>query len=118
MANKANTLVTKTVEKTLPPLYSQKNKHNLTTAYVKFFNIINGWRYYAAEYDPKTGLAFGLIQNPTETELGYFNLNEMQELNDKWKEKNLQVPPFERDTNFKPTTIGVIKERLKQGNPS
>ena len=44
----------------------------------KLLSPYNGWRWYITEWDPGTGLCFGLVEG-FETELGYFDLTELAE---------------------------------------
>lgn len=124
----ANKLWTKTSFKKVPPLLAQDGKGDDAVAYVKIFSILSGWRWYITEYDPETGEAFGLVQGH-EVELGTFALNDpfpkdegyggedMQSQNINFRGRYL-CPPFERDLHFKPTTIGKIRESIKQGFPA
>jgi len=116
-----NKLWTKTAFKNVPKLRGQDGLGDNAIAYVKFLSPLNGWRWYATEYDPETGEAYGLIQGD-EIELGYFairevnvgdwNGNDMQSLNDNWK-GSFRMPPFERDAHFKPQTLAKIREKLE-----
>lgn len=123
----AHKLWTKTAFQNVPPLYGQDTKGDDAIVYVKIF-CTNGWRWYVTEYDPDTGRAFGLVQGD-ETELGYFMLNGgihngvacmgMVE-DDAFQAINNTsfFPPFERDLNFKPTTLDKVKESIESGCPA
>ena len=52
-------LLTKELQKKLPPLYSQDGKKADTIVYGHWFSCINGWDLYATEYDEETGDMFG-----------------------------------------------------------
>jgi hypothetical protein len=106
-ANRTQNLMTKTVAKTLPPLYSQEEKGEAALAKVKFFHPMVAWWWYASEFDPETGRFFGLIISPQEPDgtLGYFSLQELAEI---------LVRPgvaVERDRWFKPTPLSDCRKR-------
>ena len=69
------TLLTKAVESTLPPLYSQENESN-PIARARFYSVVSDWEWFATEFDGED-LFFGLVKG-FETELGYFSLSEMK----------------------------------------
>lgn len=98
--------ITKEILKKIPNLYVQEKKGDNAVVYAKWFTPWSYWTWFATELDPETNLAFGLIVT-FETELGYFDLNEMQEL----------VGPggvkIERDQWFTPKTLREVKESLK-----
>lgn len=48
-------LLTKELQKKLPPLYSQDGKKAETVVYGHWFSCFNGWDFYATEYDEETG---------------------------------------------------------------
>ena len=71
--------ITQAVLAALPPLYSNEDKSDEETLVVaKWFTPWAGWTWYATELEPETGLAFGYVVGQ-ESELGYFNLNELAE---------------------------------------
>ena len=72
-------------------------------ARVKLFSPYNGWRWYITEWDPETGLCFGLVEG-FETELGYFDLTELSEVT-----VFGGVPAVERDLYWQPQTLGEIR---------
>jgi hypothetical protein len=98
-------LLTKKIERSLPPLYSQDGKGDDAIVRVKYFHPMSGWTWYATEYDPKTRTFFGLVVG-FETELGYFSLDELEEA----RPLKLGV---ERDLYFTPTTLGEIRKSLQ-----
>ena len=75
-------LITKSVLKATPPLYStQHMKPEEVRIRCKFFTPWSGWTWYMTEYDPENRLAFGWAINsamPECAELGYFSLDEME----------------------------------------
>ncbi len=91
-------LLTKEVEKRLPPLYSQDSKGLDQVAQVKFFSIISDWQWYATEYDPEERRFFGLVHG-FEWELGYFSLDELESMG--WV--------IERDAYFEPKPLRDIE---------
>jgi len=96
-------------------------------AHVKLFSPLNGWRWYITEYDPETGNAFGLVQG-FETELGEFALHEvkrgdwegqdMQSQNNNFRQLRYRMPPFERDSSFKPTPLSKVRAKLETACPA
>lgn len=101
-------LLTKQIEKSLPPLYSQDGKGYEAIARVKFFHPCGSWTWYATEYDPKTRTFFGLVQSHEE-EFGYFSLDELESI----RAGQLQIGgrvvnmrlPVERDMYFEPCPL-------------
>ncbi len=74
-------LLTKAIEKSLPPFYTHEN----TTAdkipvRVKFFTPWTNWTWYATEYDKETRTFFGWVSGH-EKEMGYFSLDELESVN-------------------------------------
>ena len=103
-------LLTKALEKKLPPLYAQEKKGDNAIAYAKFFSPYSNWTWYATEYDPETRTFFGLIFG-LETELGYFSLDEMEEVRGPAGAQGI-----ERDAYYKPQTLGEIRRKHGEGN--
>lgn len=97
-------LITKEILQTIPKLYATEEQRN-PTVYVKLFTPDSSWSWYITEYDPKQRLCFGLVDGH-ELELGYFNLNELEELTGPM---GLQV---ERDISFKPVKLQELKKQL------
>ena len=113
-------LLTKELEKKIPPLYSQeKVKDPIVVA--KFFFpagsatwwIIEGeWQEYAEANDggefEKDYIMFGLCMlfTPQEAELGYVSLNELASVKGPF---GLKV---ERDMYWEPVPLSKVKERL------
>ncbi|MBU5669274.1 DEAD/DEAH box helicase family protein [Peptoniphilus sp. MSJ-1] len=75
-------LMTDEMLERVPNLYAQENINladkEVHTAY--FIPFKSNWTWYMTEYDRETGDAFGLVLGD-EPEWGYFNLNELKELN-------------------------------------
>jgi len=96
-------LLTKANKKSLPALRSTDGKGDEAIAYVKFFTPWSNWTWYATEFDPETGMFFGLVSGHEE-ELGYFTLEELESVRGKWGLK------IERDRHFKPTPLGKLRK--------
>ena len=98
--------MTKAVETALPALYSNEDKPaGEAVAVVKFFTPDADWTWYATEYDPKEKTFFGLVDGFAK-ELGYFNLEQLQEL------KGPFGLPVERDLYFDPTPLKELDSNL------
>ena len=75
-------LMTKEMLERVPELYAQEDVEladkEVHAAYIIPFR--SNWTWYMTEYDRESGDAFGLVLG-IEPEWGYFNLNELKELN-------------------------------------
>ena len=98
-------LMTKEILKKIPALYFQEKLEDDAIVYVKFFDPCSRWTWYATEFDPVQGLFYGLVIGH-ETELGYFSLDELEKVRNKF---GLGI---ERDTSFRPKTLKEIKAKL------
>ena len=98
-------LMTKEIGDTIPALYAneQVNDYDSVLALAKLFSPYTGWCWFITEWDPETGLCFGLVEG-YETELGYFALTELAEAT-----VFGGVPAVERDLYWKPKTLGEIR---------
>ena len=98
-------LMTKEIGDTIPALYANENvkDYDSVVAHAKLFSPYTGWRWYVTEWDPETGLCFGLVQG-YEEESGYFDLTELAEATVLGG-----VPAVERDLYWKPKTLGEIR---------
>lgn len=73
-------LLTKAIEKALPPLYANENTvANKIKVPVKFFTPWAGWTWYGTEYNPETRIFFGWVEGH-ESEMGYFSLDELESI--------------------------------------
>jgi hypothetical protein len=96
-------LLTNEIRKTLPPLYAQDGDPK-AMVYVKFFNPTGAATWYASEFDGEDTF-FGFVDlglGPGCAELGYFSLQELQ---------NLECPfglRIERDILFEPTLMTEV----------
>ena len=90
-------LLTKTLEKQIPPIGSQAENPN-PKVYAKFFTPWSHWTWYVTEYDPETRICFGYVQG-IEDEWGSFSLEELEEINGPLGLK------IERDLYFTPKPV-------------
>lgn len=90
-------LLTETLRRQLPPLYTQEGKGLEAIAYVKFFTPDAHWTWYATEFDGQDTF-FGFVQGDS-PELGYFSLEELSQV------RGRLGLPVERDRYFQPTTL-------------
>lgn len=92
-------MLTKELEKQLPPLYTNETLPSEDQiAIVKFFDPCSNWTWYATEYDPQDRLFFGWVVG-LEKEWGYFSLDELEQT------KNRVGLHLKRDLYFKPTAM-------------
>jgi len=95
-------LITKALLKRLPPLYATENIPTpKKVAVIKFFTPDSSWTWYGIEYDPTERLFFGLVHG-IESEMGYFSLDELEEV------RGRLGLPIERDRHFKQTPLGEL----------
>lgn len=74
-------LLTKTIEKALPPLRSTDGQPDEERKVpVKFFNPTGAGTWYGLEYDPNERLFFGYVTGLAEDEFGYFSLDELSQV--------------------------------------
>jgi hypothetical protein len=100
-------LLTKTIEKKLPALYSQEDKGEMAKVQVKFFALGSNFRWFATEFDG-VDTFFGLVQGPWgDVEWGYFSLSELQSV------KFMGIAGVERDLHFTPKTVAEVRNSLE-----
>ena len=99
-----NELMTKELEEVLPKLYATENiKLEKKILQVRYRSINSNWEWYLIEYDKDKKLAFGyVIGIEKDRELGYFSLEEFQEVN----EERIEIV---RDTEFKAIKFKELK---------
>ena len=97
-------LLTKQIRRKLPPLYAQDGKGGQAVVYVKYFTPWTNWTWYATEFDGDDTF-FGLVDG-LEKELGYFSLNELEEINGPGGLK------IERDLYWNPRTLKEIAPEM------
>lgn len=92
-------LLTKQLEKALPPLYASESLADSgdAVAVAKFFSPWSNWTWYAIEFDGEDTF-FGLVEG-FETELGYFSLSELESVTGPLGLK------IERDLYWTPTPV-------------
>lgn len=86
---------------TIPPLYSQEEVED-PKVWAKYFTPDSSWTWYVIEYRPEERLAFGLVVG-LDTELGYFNLEELEAVRGPL---GLRI---ERDLYFEPTPLSAVR---------
>lgn len=86
-------LVTQELLHTFITVGSQEEKPNPILV-AKYFCPWNQWAWYATEYNPETKVFFGVVEWDC-TELGYFSLDELEEVQGPY---GLRI---ERDIHFK-----------------
>jgi hypothetical protein len=95
------------IREILPPLYANAEKPlEAQVAQVKFFYPEVGWTWYGIEFDGECTF-FGLVDG-FETELGYFDLGELEELGAKFGYA------VERDKFFTPQPVGPLYEEARK----
>jgi hypothetical protein len=99
-------LLTKAIEKKLPPIFSQTGKGDDAIAQVKFFSIGNDWTWYATEYDPAERMFYGLV-NGWEQECGPFSLTEFEDINKRY------VLGIERDMYWTPKSLRECRREVE-----
>jgi len=94
-------LLTKELEKRFGDIGSQETiKDPIIIA--KFFDPTGSWTWYATEYNPEEKLFFGIVHG-FEKELGYFSLDELEQLRGKF---GLGI---ERDLHFQEKLLSELK---------
>ena len=91
-------LLTQELIEQIPPLYEQEGKGENALAYVKLFTPDSNFTWFITEYDADEKMCFGLIDG-FEKELGYFSLNEIEQI------KGSMGLKVERDISFQPTKL-------------
>ena len=96
-------LLTKELRKKLPPLYSQELVDD-PMVICKFFHPLSTMTWYAIEGSPEGDdfIFFGWVHSDS-PELGYFSLNEMQEV-------HVMGLGIERDEHFTPMKLSEVKK--------
>ena len=92
-------LITKELEKILPPLYAQDGKKE-KTVYAKLFCPWNNWTWYILEYSHEEKVCFGYVIG-LDSEYGYFSISELESI-------NYRGLGIERDFNFHPCKLSEL----------
>ena len=96
-------LMTKELEKTIPPFYSGEDTElKDKIVYAKFFLPDAQWTWLALEYDRESNSIFALVDG-LDIELGYVSIEELEQVRG---HMGLHV---ERDLYFKPIRYGDLK---------
>jgi hypothetical protein len=94
-------LLTKSLRRKLPALYSQDSKPATSVpVVVKFFTPDSSWTWYATEFDGEDTF-FGLVDGH-EKELGYFSLKELESA------RGPMGLAIERDLHFAGRTLADV----------
>lgn len=96
-------LLTKAIEKKLPPLYATDGVKDKMII-CKFFSPYSNWTWYAVEYDPVSRTFFGWVHGH-EKSWGYFSLDELQNAT----AMGGKLPLVERDLYFTPCKVSELK---------
>ena len=96
-------LLTQELREHLPPLYSQEHVED-PMVICKFFHPLSTMTWYAIEGSPEEDdfIFFGWVHSD-QPELGYFSLNEMQEV-------QVMGLGIERDLHFTPKKLSEVKK--------
>jgi len=96
-------LLTPELRQQLPPLYSQEHEKD-PMVICKFFHPLSNMTWYATEGSPEGDdfIFFGWVHSAS-PELGYFSLNEMQEV-------QVMGLGIERDMQFTPQKLSEVKK--------
>ena len=94
-------LIPKELLNQIPKLY-ETEEQNDPIAYMKLF--LDSWSWYITEISIDGDICFGYVISPFGGELGYFSLNEIKSI------KSSLGLGVERDLEFKPTKLSIIKK--------
>ena len=94
-------LIPKELINTIPKLYETEEQTD-PIAYVKLF--LDGWSWFITEISIDNNICFGYVISPFGAELGYFSLEEIKSI------KGSLGIGVERDLEFKPTKLSIIKK--------
>ena len=102
-------LMTKAILNKIPTLYATDGTAFADKiCHVKFFHPMCQMTWFATEFDPKTGLFFGWVENGQMSEWGNFSLQEMKSL-------RVRGLGMERDMWFKPKAMKDIPNYQRNG---
>lgn len=102
-------LMTEELESQMPAIYSSNKKGFDPIVHVKFFCPWNNWTWYAIEYDKENREFFGLVVG-FETELGYFSLDELEEVTHPQFGRAVGI---ERDLHWMQRPLSVVRKELE-----
>lgn len=89
----------------IPKLYGTEKVPD-PIVHVKLFTPDSNWTWFITEYDPTEKRAFGLVAG-LETELGYIDLNELEEV------RGPLGLPIERDLSWKPKSLSEVRKGIE-----
>ena len=96
-------LIPKEIQDTLPDLYSSTDTSD-PLCKVKLFTPDANWTWYVIELSQEDGsTCYGYVQG-LESELGYFSLEEIENV------RGALNLPVERDLSFEPTLLSKVME--------
>jgi hypothetical protein len=98
-------LLTKTIQRQLPPLYAQDHKGGEAIAYLKLFAPWGRHTWFITEYDPVERRFFGLVVGQV-NETGYFSLDELEAI------RGPMGLSIERDLHWTPRSLREIEHLL------
>jgi len=102
-------LLTKELIEKIPKLYeTEEQSEDKKMCIVKLFNPTGAGTWYIIEYDEEKRIAFGLVDLGYYPELGYFSIEELE---------NLKLPfglKVERDALWKPQALSKVMESYKE----
>ncbi len=96
-------LLTKELERQLPPLYGQESKGEDAIVYAKLFHPLGSYTLYVTEYDPVDRVCFGWGGSP-EPEWGYTSLDELEAV-------RVMGLGMERDVSWQPVSLREARQR-------
>ena len=98
-------LLSLSIINTIPNLYETENQKE-KICHVKLFLPSSNWTWYIIEIDKQdNNTCFGFVDG-LEQELGYFNLDELENLKGQFELK------VEIDTSFKPAKLSEIRATI------
>jgi hypothetical protein len=98
-------LLTQEILKSLRPYGSQDGNGDAAIVYAKFFTPFSNWTWLVLEEDLENGCLYGLVKGH-EVEYGSFSLEELESLKGPGGCQGV-----ERDTSFRPMTLGEAKKK-------
>ena len=94
-------LIPKELINTIPKLYETEEQID-PIAHIKLF--LDGWTWFITEISIDKNICFGYVVSPFGAELGYFSLNELNEIRGGL---GLKV---EVDSSFVPTSLEIVRK--------
>ncbi len=94
-------LIPKELINTIPKLYETEEQTD-PIAHIKLF--LDGWTWFITEISIDKNICFGYVVSPFGAELGYFSLNELNEIRGGL---GLKV---EVDSSFVPTSLEIVRK--------